>query len=210
MAYSDCSSACERRARRSSRYERRTRSRPTDRTPSRVLFREAMVVAEQVQPRPHRGEHLVDLRLAGVAARGRPETAGTASPPRGSGTRRCRAAPCTPRPLRGRSAGACRPVRVAFARALLRVRQLGGGVSIPASARRCRRDRRPADPSTTVDRAVGNVMQVRRQIAARRSRRSCRCCRESSRAARRAARSAVRRRRCRRRTARTARRDAAR
>ena len=48
---------------------------------------ELVMVAEQVQPRPHRRQHFVDHRLAGVDAPARPDRTGAAL--RASGTGRC-------------------------------------------------------------------------------------------------------------------------
>ena len=50
-----------------------TRSRQTERTPATVGLGEPVVVPEQVQPRPHCRQHLVDLGLAGVVAARRPK-----------------------------------------------------------------------------------------------------------------------------------------
>ena len=134
-----------------SRYERDDQVQPDRSHALPLLLREAVMVAEQVQPRLHRRQHLVDLRLARRPFPRPPADVpdGTASPPRGSGGCRCRASRCTPSTssrTKCRRLSACRsPCALPF---------LGCGrsrrrPSRTRSARTCRRGRRPASPSIT-------------------------------------------------------------
>ena len=128
-----------------------------------------MVVPEQVQARLHGGEHLVDLRLAGVGSASCRETRGTASAPRGSGRRRRRrAAPCTPRPPRARSAAACRRARSPSRVPFFGCGRSAAGVSYHVGANVPPRPATSTIGSSLVadldDRPVGDVDEVLRQV----------------------------------------------
>ena len=161
--------------RRSSRYDLRhdVEADRADALPHRVG--ELVVVAEQVQPRPHRREHVVDAPSCRRRCAGPPDRTGAA--PRASGTRRCPSAPCTPGLRRARNAGACRrgscrasatpPTSCAPSTAAAPRPACG-----TSSARTCRRAPRPAT-ARPVRAAVGQVVQRRRRRLARHRRARC-------------------------------------